>query len=251
MIARAGLRFLLPAATLLIALAPLFAAAAEQRVRSTAPSADAGAAVQAGAVETDAAQVARIDGLLEATALPALYDRMLRNLKDQPPGSDEATAAVWRDLIDLVPWRQIETRWRVLFAEGLDAQQIAQIVAYYRSPSGRAMVDCLSRSEGRVVESECLDHMSDVDGDAYRAFIASPTGRIWAEVGAGAAGSLVIETICTGLDRDLPLRRRFSAVCANGAPIGFCRMLASAAPGTEPALDPAVCRKTAAPDPEG
>lgn len=248
MIARAGLRFLLPAATLLFALVPLFAAAAEQRVRSTTPSADAGAAVQVGAVETDAAQAARIDDLLEATALPALYDRLLRSLKNEPPGSDKAVVAVWRDLIDRVSWRRIETRWRTSFAERLDPQQIAEIVAYYRSPSGWAMIDCLSRINGRVVESECLDDVSNADSDAYRTFIASPTGRIWAEAGAGAAGSLVIETLCADLDRDLSLRRRLLAVCANGAPLGFCRMLASAEPGVEPSLDPAVCPGTAGSD---
>lgn len=253
--ARSGLRLLLLATLPLFALAPLPAAAAEQGVRPTASTADATAVMQTevmetDVVETDAAQVARIDALLEATALPVLYDRMLRNLKDQPPDSDKEVADVLRDLIDLVPWRQIEMQWRAMSAAGLDPRQTAEIVAYYRSPSGRALVDCLTRIDGRVVESECLDDLSEAYSDAYLAFVASPGGETWVEVGGGAARSLMVDTICAGLDRDLPLRRRLSTVCAKGSPLGFCRMLASAKPGTEPALDPAVCRKVAVPDPE-
>lgn len=195
------------------------------------PAADAASSGDApgAAAVADPTHLDRIDRLLEVTEFGATMDAFFAEIgdRDRSANRDASTedAEVLKALVGYLSWRNTSHRWRAAFAARLTPEQADGIIAHYRSPAGRAMVECMKSQPDVMALMVCQSALSEDDRLAHFEFTITPAGEAWDALGRSMTPGIMIAAICEGLDRDPAMLSRVYAACGRNPGKGFCTVV--------------------------
>ena len=188
-------------------------------------------AADSSAPTTGPAEVAQARDLLDTMRFENLMRRMLLLINEQPIAGEPreaGDAALLQRWLAATPMQAISAQAAQRLAGQFDRAQIAEGLAYFRSPAGQTELSCVHDAPGTPLVGECIrERGGEAQWQAHQAFAAGDLQGKLGDALGDSFGPELFAAAASALERDAALKREVDGYCAR-RPSGLCAMIASA-----------------------